>query len=178
MNIIEHLQKDSNYINFASKALQTEAFTIDIDCSKSETDNTLILYIKKDGYTFNEAMCLLTMKQKMLQEEWEDLDLYNADDIKLWAKMLAKIYSNSTYFENISDTEFLNDHFMNRLQVADNITAIFYNNEHITHKKFLEITPCKSQYLKICKSTYKHLEAEYYLETEQYFVLFNWFTTA
>jgi hypothetical protein len=178
MNIIEQLQKDSNYIKFASKALQTEAFTIDIDCSKSENDNTLILYIKKDGYTFNEAMCLLTMKQKMLQEEWEDLDLYDTDDIKLWAKLLAKTYSNTTYYENVTADEFLNDHFMNRLQVAEGINAIFYNNEQISYKKFLEITPCKKSYLNICKSSYTHLEAEYYLETEQHFVLFNWFTTA
>ncbi len=178
MNIIQHLQQNKSYLTIAHKALQIKFETIDIDYNKGETDNTLILYIDKNNYSFEEAMAILTMKQKMLQEEWEDLELYDKDDIATWANMLQKEYSRSTYFENVTDDEFSNNHFMHRLQFADGINSIYCNDIQISHAEFLLKTPCKKEYLKISKSSYTNLEAEYYLETQTHFVLFNWYTTA
>lgn len=69
MNIIQHLQEDKNYLAQAIKALQLNFETISIDCSKGETDNTLLIFIAKDNISFNEAFNILTIKKKMLLEE-------------------------------------------------------------------------------------------------------------
>lgn len=92
--------------------------------------------------------------------------------------MLLKEYANSTYYENVTNDEFLNDHFVHRLQFSDGINSIFSDDKNISYEKFKDMTPLKNVYTKICKSSYKNLEAEYYLETDKYFVLFNWYTTA
>jgi hypothetical protein len=178
MNIIQHLQLDKNYAVHAAKALQVTAETIDIDYTKGETDNTLILFIEKNNLSFTEAMSILTMKQKMLHEEWDDLELYNNDDIKHWASLLVKEYGKSTYYENVTDDEFLNDHFVHRLRFETGIVSIFYNDSPISYKTFQEIIPCKNNYIKIAKSGYTRLEAEYYIETELHYILFNWYATA
>jgi hypothetical protein len=178
MNIIQYLQQNKNYLAHAQKALTIDFDTIDIDCSKGETDNTLFIFIEKNNMSFDEAMSILTMKQKMLNEEWDDLELYNKDDIALWASMLAKEYGNAIYYENISEDEFLNDHFMHRLQLDAGIQSIYFNDKQINFKSFQEIIPCKKTYLKIAKSSYTRLEIEYYLETDMHFVLMNWYTTA
>ena len=89
---------------------------IQIDCSKGETDSTSILYIQKNNFSFNEASVILTIKQKMLNEEWNDIGTYTKQDIQFWITVLEKEYKHSTYNENVTGKEFLNDHFMHRLQ--------------------------------------------------------------
>lgn len=178
MNIIQNLQSDKNYLAKAIKVLQLNFETISIDCSKGETDNTLLIFIRKDNLSFNEAFNILTIKKKMLLEEWDDIDIYDKVDIKLWAQMLLKEYANSTYYENVTSDEFLNDHFIHRLQFEDGINSILNNNIQITFEQFKEINPCEKNFIKISKSSYKNLDAEYYIETDEYFVLFNWYTTA
>jgi hypothetical protein len=178
MNIIQHLQQDKNYINQALKALQLNFESIHIDCSKGETDITSILYIPKNDFTFNEALAILTIKQKMLKEEWNNIEAYTKEDEQFWITLLQKEYNHSTYCENLTDDEFLSDHFMHRLQFEAGINSIYKNDIQISYGKFKEITPCKNAYVKIAKSSFKRLEAEYYLETDEHFVLFNWYTTA
>jgi hypothetical protein len=178
MNVIESLQSGNNYIMQASKALEIDVETIDIDCSHGETDRCLILFFVKNNFTFNEAFAILTMKQKMLSEEWEDLDLYNEADVTLWSQILAKEYASSTYSEKVTDDEFLNDHLIHRLQLENSIQSIFYNDKQISFINFQKINPIKTNLIRIAKSMYKRLETEYYIETEIHFVLFNWYTTA
>jgi hypothetical protein len=178
MNIIQHLQQDKNYISIAIKALQLDIETIDIDCSQGETDRTLILFIVKNNYSFDEAFAMLTLKQKMLNEEWEDLELYDADDVKLWSQMLVKEYGNNMYDTNVSEDEFLKDHIMYKLKFADGIQSIFYNDKQIDFETLQNIFPCKSGFVQIAKTSFERLEAEYYIETDKHYVLCNWYTTA
>jgi hypothetical protein len=178
MNIIQHLQKNKHYLTQASKALQLNFEMIQIDCSKGETDNTLLLYIPKNDFTFNEALAILTVKKKMVNEEWNDTASYTKEDVHFWTTLLAKEYELSTYYENVTEDEFLNGHFMHRLQFEEGIKSIYKTGSQISYAKFKEITPCKNYYVKITKSSYKRLEAEYYLETDESYVLFNWNTTA
>jgi hypothetical protein len=178
MNIIKHLQQDKNYVLHASKALLFNFETIDIDCSHGETDRTLLLYIPKNNFSFDEAFAILTMKQKMLSEEWEELDLYDTEDVKMWAQLLAKEYASSTYFENVTIDEFLNDHFVHRLQITDGIIAVFKNDKQMPLIELQKNLPWKNNIIKIAKSTYTRLEVEYYVETDAHFVLVNWYTTA
>lgn len=178
MNIIQHLLEDKNYINQAFNALQPHFESIHIDCSKGERDSTSILYIPKNNFSFNEALAILTIKQKMLKEEWNNIEAYTKEDVKFWTTLLAKEYELSTYYENVTDDEFLNDHFMHRLQFETGIKSIYKDGNQISYEKFNEIILCKNDYLKITKSSYKRLAVEYYLETDKHFVLFNWYTTA
>jgi hypothetical protein len=178
MNIIQHLQQDKNYVKQASKALHINFETIDIDCSHGETDKSLILFIKKDNYTFDEAFAILTMKQKMLAEEWEDLELYDAEDVKFWGQMLVKEYGTSTYHANVTKDDFMNNHFNHLLKFEDGVNSIFYNDIQISFAEFIKNNPFNVDFVNVAKSIYTRLEVEYYIETEAYFVLFNWYTTA
>jgi hypothetical protein len=178
MNIIEYLQKDKYYVNNASKALRINFERINIDCSHGETDRTLILFIKKDNYTFDEAFGILTMKQKMLAEEWEDLELYTAEDVEFWGQMLLKEYGNSTYHTNVTSADFMNNHFNHLLKFEDGINSIFYNDTKISFTEFIKTNPFNVPFVNAAKSIFTRLEVEYYIETEVHFVLFNWYTTA
>jgi hypothetical protein len=166
MNIIQHLQQDKNYINQALQGLQLHFESIHIDCSKGETDSTSILYIQKNDFSFNEALAILTIKQKMLKEEWNNIEAYNKEDVKFWMTLIEKEYEDSTYYENVTHDEFLNDYFIHRLQFDAGINSIYKNDIQISYKKFKEITPCNDVFVKIAKSSFKRLEAEYYLETD------------
>jgi hypothetical protein len=158
--------------------LQLNFEMIHIDCSKGETDSTSILYIPKNNFSFNEALAILTIKQKMLKEEWNNIKAYTKENVQFWITLLQKEYNHSTYYENVTDDEFLNDHFIHRLQFEEGIKSIYKNGSQISYAKFKEIIPCKDAYVKIAKSIFKRLEAEYYIETDEHFVLFNWYTTA
>ncbi len=176
--IIEQLQADKNYLNYCNQALSTPFNTIDIDCSKGEMDRICIIYLPKSKYSFIEAMSMLTLKQKMLNEEWEDIELYDAKDVALWTTILAKEYKASTYKQNIDAQDFLNDDLVKRLQIEDKQYEIFANDKQINFVALDKINPCKTDFIKISKSDYSRLEVEYYIETQNNYVLFNWYTNA
>ncbi len=178
MNIIQQLQKDTNYLKHYKQTLSANIEVVDIDYSKGETDRVCILYLPSQTYSFTQAMSMLTLKQMMLNEEYNDIELYDADDIKLWADSLAKQYASSRYAETIPAAEFLQDDLVVRLTNKERNAVLFHNDVQITFEHFLEVNPFANELLSVSKSTYTRLEVEYYLQTKQHFVLFNWYTTA
>jgi hypothetical protein len=177
MNIIEHLQKNKNYLLNANKALHTQFDTIDIEFASDEIERILILHMDKGSYSHDEAFAILTMKQKMLNEEVEDLDLYDDDDVKVWAQTLLKVYQKSNYIAKINADELIREPIFERLQKKDTMHAIFENDKQLSYEQFVKINPCEATLLGIGKSVFARSEEEYYIETAAKFILLNWFST-
>jgi hypothetical protein len=178
MNIIKYLQQNENYTNLCLQALHIKFTVIDIDCSHGETDRIKIIFIKKESFSFEEAIAILIMKQKMLDEEWNDVENYTKEDIQFWITLLEKEYEHSTYNEDVLLEKFKNDYFVKRLVNGTDFKSILYDGLEISYVDFQKINPLNSTILKVESSIFKGLEIEYYIETESHFVLFNWYTTA
>jgi hypothetical protein len=178
MNIINHLRRNINYENDSAEVLRIDFSAIDIDYSKGETDSVSILFIEKEEYSFEEAITLLIMKQKMLKEEWNDIENYTKEDIQFWITLLEKEYEDSVYNENVLVEEFTNDFFIKRLESEEEIQSVNFNDTEISFETFQKINPLTNNFIQISQSDFKRLAIEYYVETDLHFVLFHWCTTA
>jgi hypothetical protein len=178
MNIIKHLQKNTNYEQLGLQALHIKFNAMVIDCTKGETDITKILFIEKGQFSFEEALAILIVKQKMIDEEWNDISNYSEKDIHFWITQLEKEYAYSTYNKNIGDNDFVNDFFIKRLEREEEIKSIKFNNGKISFETFQKINPLTNNFIQISKSDFKRLAVEYYVETDLHFVLFHWYTIA
>jgi hypothetical protein len=178
MNIIKYLQQNENYTNLCLQALHIEFNVIDIDCSNGETDSIKILFIEKGTNSFEAAIAILIMKQKLLGEEWNDVENYTKEDIQFWITLLEKEYEHSTYNEDVLEEKFKNDYFVKRQVNGTDFKSILYDGLEISYVDFQKINPLNSTILKVESSIFEWLEIEYYIETESHFVLFNWYTTA
>jgi mannitol/fructose-specific phosphotransferase system IIA component (Ntr-type) len=179
MTIFESITANHKlYIQHCLDSLKADLNIFDIDCSKGETDLTRVLFLEKKGNTKYEAIAILSMRLLMYEHEWADMPAYTKEDIIRREKMLEKAYENSMYFPDVSHDEFINDHFVYRLQFAEYLKEIKLNNKVVDFEKLNAVFPKKQEILKLSKTNFQHLEQEYYIETETHFVLFNWYTTA
>jgi hypothetical protein len=180
MNIIETLnQHHDQYIKHCFDGLKASVSIFDIDNSKGEMDLTRILFVDKMQCSKQQAVAILTMRLMMYKEEWVDYQAYTKEDIIRWVGFLERDYENSTYHPAVSYDEFINDHFVYRLQFEDEIQkVILLDSKPIDFQEFQTIFPLENDILSISSSGFKRLEQEYYLETASHFMLFNWYTTA
>jgi hypothetical protein len=180
MTIIETLNTDyDQYIKHCFDGLKASVSIFDIDNSKGETDLTRILFMDKMQFTKPKAMAILIMRLMMYSEEWTDYEIYTKEDVIRWVKFLEINYQNSIYHPAVSYDEFINDHFVYRLQFENEIQKnILLNSKPIEFQEFQTIFPTENNILSISSSGFKKLEQEYYLETGSHFMLFNWYTTA
>jgi hypothetical protein len=178
MNIIKYLQKNINYEQHSLQVLVTNINVLDVDCSKGETDCIKILFVEKGTNSFEAAIAILIMKQKMLSEEWNNIANYTEKDIQFWITLLEKEYAYSTYNKNIIEKDFTNDFFIKRLEIQQEIQSLNFNDTEISFETFQKINPINNKFIQISKSDFKRLAIEYYVETDLHFVLFHWYTTA
>ncbi len=179
MNVIQNISKNQeHYINCCVKSLTKKVDFITIDCSRGETDLTTIVYLKKENYNFIDAISILTMRLKMYNEEWKDYESYSKSEIILWFGMLEKEYGNSEFIDDISEEKFNSSYLINRLFDEKEIKYLKLNDDFINFEMFNKINPIKEKIVSISESIFERLEMEFYIETENNFVLLNWFTTA
>ena len=179
MNVIQIISENQeHYINCCVESLTKKIDFITIDCSHGETDLTTIAFIKKENYNFIEAISILTMRLKMYKEEWKDYENYPKSDIIRWLGMLEKEYGNSEFIDDISEEKFNTSYLVERLSDKKEIKHLKLNDDFINFEIFDKIKPTKEKIVSISESIFERLEMEYYIETENNFVLLNWFTTA
>jgi hypothetical protein len=179
MNIIQIISENQgHYINCCVESLTKKIDFITIDCSRGETDLTTIAYLKKDNLNFIDAISILTIRLKMHKEEWNDLNKYSKTDIIRWSKMLQNEYKNSEFIKDVSEAKFNANFLVKRLSNEKEVKHLKLNDDFINFEMFDKINPIKEKIVSISESIFERLEMEYYIETESYFVLLNWFTTA
>ena len=179
MNIIQVLKKElPHYIDCCFSGLKMHIDVIDMDYSRSETDLTTLLYLKKGNLKLNEAWSILTLRLLMHSEEWTELDTYTIEDIKRWIVLLEEHYKK-TQFVPYSDTQIDNDnYFIERLKFPEKTNTIRFNGKTISSDTFDKIDPLTETLHIVSRTKFNNLEAEFYIETENHFLLLNWFTTA
>jgi hypothetical protein len=180
MSIITTLQKNKNrYLDHCLEGLQLNMDAIRIDYSKGETDNVTLLTIAKNSLSKHQAISILTFRLMLYIEEWNDLANYKAEDINRWSKRIKLQYKNTIYNYDIDLTKDSGYYFIERLEKEHEIKSIKHNNKTIDYKIFQNINPLlREPILQSSKTQFNHLETEFYIETENQFILFNWFTTA
>jgi hypothetical protein len=179
MNVIQIISENQeHYINCCVKSLTKKVDFISIDCSRGEADFTTIAYLKKEKYNFIDAISILTMRLKMYKEEWKDYENYSKLDTIRWSGMLEKEYGNSEFITNVNEEKINANYLINRLFDEKEIKQLKLNDDLINFEMFDKINPIKEKKAAISESIFERLEMEYYLETENHFVLLNWFTTA
>ena len=179
-HIIDILTEDYNsYLSASIEGLNMNIEVCYIDFTRGETDISTLLYLKKKELTWNEALIILVQRRLMVWEEWLDFSNYNSDDLIRWTGFLKTDYINSIYCDDISlkndvDKEF----FFDRLN-PDRICSIERNNKKIDFSEFKQSTPLLNEtIIKISESKFDRLAAEFYIETDNHYLLYYWFTTA
>jgi hypothetical protein len=182
MDIIKLLCMNNynQYSNDCFHGLEIPINILDIDYSKGETDLVRILFVEKKHLTKYHAISILTMRLLMYEEGWNKYEFYTIKDVEYWIEILEKKYSKSNFL--ISNFDLKQDsgyYFIQRLEDNDAINSILFNTEIIEFNDFFMINPLFSEkIIRANTSKFEGLETEYYIETENHFVLFNWYTTA
>ena len=179
MNIIQVLKKELPlYLDCCHSGLTLHMDVIDMDYSRSETDLTTLLYLKKENLTHNEAWSILTLRLLMHSEAWTEFETYTTEDIKGWIILLEEHYKK-TQFVPYSDTQIDNDnYFIERLKFPEKTNTIRFNGKTISSDTFDKIDPLTDTLHIVSRTKFNNLEAEFYIETENHFLLLNWFTTS
>lgn len=152
--------------------------TIELNYSKGETDITTLLFTKKDGLTFAEAIPLLVMRFKMYCEEWNDLTTYTKADIELWTSFIKDEYEQSTFIMDASIDEFKENYFVHRIFENDKQCKIASNRIELDFENFQKLNPLKDEIINVAKITFNRLETIFFVETKLHYIFFNWYTTA
>ncbi len=177
MNLITLLKKDfAHHVSCCLDGLNGNIDKVFIDHSRGETSFSYLFFIKKEELTFMEAMAILSVRLKMHQEEWNDISVYERADIERWIDFMAADYKGSTYKRNV-DFEYKKEARL----TGENyyIKSIFLNEQQIDIKALESINPLQSEkILRSDGSVFKYIADEYYIETENHYVLFYWYTTA
>lgn len=179
MNIIQVLKNAlPQYKKICFDALKTPMNVIEMNYSGAETDLTTLLFIKKENLTPNEAWAILTLRLFMHSEEWNDYETYTAEDVLNWVELLVAHYNKST-FEPYNDTAIhTENYFIDRLKFPEKTNVLRFNGKKISPDTFDKIDPLTDALHIIARTKFNNLEAEFYIETDKYFLLLNWFTTA
>jgi hypothetical protein len=176
MNIVETLKH--NGVSF-HKGLSVKPDIYELDNSKGETDFTRILLVEKQRFDIFQAIAVLIMRLQMHREDRTDFTAYTKEDIACRITFLERGYKNSTYLQNVDLQQDADYYWIERLNRKADVKAIYLNSEKIDFNTFHKICPVfTDRIINVSKSTFERLEVEFYIETERYFVLFNWYTTA
>ena len=116
------------------------------------------------------------MRLMMHQEEWNDLGSYNQEDIERWISFLQSNYKDSEYNKKKFVFKYENEE---RLNGKGYVKNIILNGKSIALQAFESVNPLKNEkIIQSTRSTFLSLTDEYYVETEKYYALFYWYTTA
>ena len=177
MNLITFLKKDfAHYVSCCLDGLKRNVDKVFIDHTRGETSCSFLFFIKKEELTFMDAIAILSVRLKMHQEEWNDISVYERADIERWIGFMAADYKGSTYKRNVNfeykkETRLTGENYY--------IKAIFWNGQQIDIKALESINPLQSEkILRSDASVFKSIADEYYIETENHYILFYWYTTA
>jgi hypothetical protein len=176
MNVIQKIK--NHYLHYFS-ILDAKTDILELDFSKGETESVQIIFIDKKHLSNEQAITILTMRLMMYGEEWTDFAAYSGEDVIHWIPILETTYLNSSYLQNINLSHDADYYFIERLQCRTEIKAIYYNSEKIDFDAFQKLCPLFTEkIINVSKSEFERLEAEFYIETDRKFILFNWHTTA
>jgi hypothetical protein len=175
MTIIETLKTDYNtYIDYCYKGLSRDVDVIFLDHSRSETTLSTILFIKKEDLSFKEAFSILTIRLLMYYEEWNNFSDFTRDDMIRISTQLEAKYFNTEFILNFTIPNDIDPRLTEK-----EILSIRFNNEVINFDYFETMNPLLTEKnIEWSISLFKSIQDEYYIETENHFVLFNWYTTA
>ena len=167
------------YLEISMDGLKKEIDVYHIDYTRGETDSSTLLLLRKEGFSWNAAFIMLTQRQLMVDEDWTDYENYTLEDLMRWSGLVRSHYMNSQYKSNVVlDSDEDNCFFMKRL-MKESPKKIFYNDSEIDYATYKQNCPLfNEQFLKVSKSKFKGLQAEFYLETTNYYMLYHWYTTA
>jgi hypothetical protein len=175
MTVIETLKTDyDTYINYCYSGLSKTVNVFCLDHSHGETTLSTILFIKKESLSFKEAFSILTIRLLMYKEEWNNFSDFTRDDMIRISTWLEAKYSNTQFVLNFTIPNDIDPRFTEK-----EIVSILFNNEVITFDYFERTNPLLTEKnIKWSISMFKSIQDECYIETENHFVLFNWYTTA
>lgn len=178
-SLIELLRETPSFLEISVNGLKKAMSNYLVDYTQGETDRSAIFVLPKEDLSWNEAFIILLQRQLMVEEMWLDLEEYNEEDLARWTDLLLSNYMNSPYETGILlDSDEDNAFFMKRLD-SDIPRQIRYNDNPMSHEDFRQTCPLfTEQLLRVSKSKFNRLEVEYYIETENHYLLYNWYTTA
>ncbi|MGV3611288.1 MAG: hypothetical protein ACO1N0_10090 [Fluviicola sp.] len=173
------LRENPAYLEISTDGLKKEINVYHIDYTRGETDSCRLLLLRKENLSRDAAFIILIQRLLMIEEEWTDYENYNPEDLMRWSGLVASDYRNSHYEDNVVlDTDEDNSLFMKRL-MKESPQNIFYNNSEIAYESYRRNCPLfNEQFLKVSKSKFNWLQVEFYIETPNYYMLYNWYTTA
>lgn len=175
MTLFETLRTEYNtYIDYCYKGLNKDVDIIFLSHSQAETQSSTILFVKKESLSFKEAFSILTIRLLMYIEEWNNFSDFTRDDMIRISSWLETKYSNTKFVLDVTVSSDIDPRFTEK-----EIVSILFNNEVIDFDFFKRINPLLTEKnIERSISIFKSLEDECYIETENHFVLFNWYTTA
>jgi hypothetical protein len=180
MTIIDHLQKQkAAYFGQILTVFKHEIHVFELDCSRGESDFTRILWVKKKDLRKNQAIAILTIWRKIFDESWQQYSDAKMEDFERWVSFLAQEYAGSTFVKKVDFETDADYFFVERTRDENAIKSIKYNAQIVDYQDFKSKNPLFLENIKsVSKSKFDRLKTEFYVETEQHFVLFHWFTTA
>lgn len=169
----------SSFHEISLTGLKKEIGMYHIDFSRGETDSSRLFVLPRGDLSRNDAFIVLIQRLFLVMEDLTDYEQYDSEDLARWTEVILNHYASTEYLEEIHpDSDEDNAFFLERLN-SNNEQIITYNNRSITHQVFKHTCPLFTEsLLSVSKSKFKRLESEFYIETENYYLLYNWYTTA